>query len=53
MVSGKTHRASVYESYEAFKVGIAPVAKGDITLGEYIFADWKDVNKDPAVDECH
>ncbi|KAM0513536.1 hypothetical protein ACHAPE_007800 [Trichoderma viride] len=48
LVPGRTHKASVYESYEAFNGGSAPIARGSISLGEYVFADWKDVNMDPA-----
>lgn len=47
------HKASVFESYEAFKGGSTPISKGDITLGGYVFADWADVNMDPAVKPCH
>ncbi|QYT03139.1 hypothetical protein H0G86_010106 [Trichoderma simmonsii] len=53
LAPGKAHKASVYESYEAFKGGSAPISKGDITLGGYVFADWADVNMDPAAKPCH
>ncbi|KAL7935760.1 pyridoxal phosphate-dependent transferase [Trichoderma chlorosporum] len=53
MEPGEKHKTSVYESYAAFKGGSAPIAKGDITLGKYVFADWNDVNMDPAAEECH
>ncbi|KAK3936916.1 L-tyrosine decarboxylase [Diplogelasinospora grovesii] len=50
LVPGAKHKVSVYASYEDFKSGSCkPIATGSITIGKGgMFADWKDVNMDPA-----
>lgn len=43
------HRVSVYNSLADSRSGDAqPVARGEITLGTTVYADWKEVNMDPA-----
>ncbi|KAL8284400.1 hypothetical protein RB597_001861 [Gaeumannomyces tritici] len=44
-----THRASVYKTYEEYKSGTGkPIATGTVSVGDTVFADWGDVNMDPA-----
>lgn len=44
-----THRASVYKSYDEYKSGKGtPIATGTVSVGDTVFADWGDVNMDPA-----
>ncbi|KAI1774360.1 pyridoxal phosphate-dependent transferase [Hypoxylon cercidicola] len=49
IVFNEKHKTSVYSSYEDFQSGsVEPIATGDITLSQGIFANWKMVNMDPA-----
>ncbi|KAK8121519.1 Pyridoxal-dependent decarboxylase conserved domain [Apiospora kogelbergensis] len=48
------HRASVYRTYEEATGGeLQPMATGRISIGDTVFADWDDVNMDPAENEDH
>ncbi|KAK4168147.1 pyridoxal phosphate-dependent transferase [Cladorrhinum sp. PSN259] len=42
------HHASVYKTYEEAKSGSNPVARGKISVGDMIYADWHEVNMDGA-----
>lgn len=45
---GAKHRVLVYNSLADSRSGSAkPVARGEITLGTTVYADWDEVNKDP------
>ncbi|KAL8393901.1 hypothetical protein RB595_003599 [Gaeumannomyces hyphopodioides] len=49
-----THRASVYKTYEEYKSGKGtPIATGTVSVGNTVFADWSDVNMDPAEHSDH
>ncbi|ETS84850.1 hypothetical protein PFICI_02875 [Pestalotiopsis fici W106-1] len=45
------HKASVYKTYEEAKSGGGkPIATGIISIGDTVYADWDDVNMDPAAE---
>ncbi|KAK5994151.1 L-tyrosine decarboxylase [Cladobotryum mycophilum] len=48
LTAGSKHRVSVYESYHNLGSGGACIARGYITLRQEPFADWKEINGDPA-----
>ncbi|KXH51499.1 hypothetical protein CNYM01_07651 [Colletotrichum nymphaeae SA-01] len=51
---GFDHKASVYKTYEEAKSGKGePIATGTISIGDAVFADWDDVNMDPAAENDH
>lgn len=46
------HRVSVYNSLADTRSGMAqPIARGGITLGKTVYADWKEVNMDPTTQD--
>ncbi|RMJ20189.1 hypothetical protein CDV36_000032 [Fusarium kuroshium] len=54
LVKGFDHKASVYKTYEEAKSGEGkPIATGTISIGDTVYADWDDVNMDPAADHHH
>lgn len=51
---GFDHKASVYNTYEEAKSGKGQsIATGNISIGDAVFADWDDVNMDPAAENDH
>ncbi|KAG6354646.1 hypothetical protein INS49_004664 [Diaporthe citri] len=49
---GAKHRVSVYNSLADSRSGTAqPIARGEITLGKTVYADWEEVNKDPTIED--
>lgn len=51
---GFDHKASVYKTYDEAKRGMGePIATGTISIGDAVFADWDDVNMDPAAENDH
>ncbi|GAW26287.1 putative L-tyrosine decarboxylase [Rosellinia necatrix] len=51
LVKGVDHKASVYGTYEEAKSGEGePIATGTISIGDTVYADWDDVNMDPAAE---
>ncbi|KAK4668537.1 uncharacterized protein QC764_708110 [Podospora pseudoanserina] len=51
LTKGAVHSMSVYETYEQYKNGSAPITTGKVTIGETTFANWPAVNMDPADEE--
>ncbi|KAF6824113.1 hypothetical protein CPLU01_11042 [Colletotrichum plurivorum] len=48
---GVDHKASVYRTYEEAKSGEGKsIATGTISVGKTVYADWDDVNMDPAAE---
>ncbi|KAF6802836.1 hypothetical protein CSOJ01_11308 [Colletotrichum sojae] len=48
---GVDHKASVYHTCEEAKSGEGkPIATGTISVGKTVYADWDDVNMDPAAE---
>lgn len=46
------HKVSVYNSLADLRSGTAqPIARGEITLGKTVYADWKEVNMDPTAED--
>lgn len=51
MTKGVDHKASVYKTYEEAKsIEAKPIATGFISIGETVYADWDDINMDPAAE---
>ncbi|UQC81238.1 uncharacterized protein CLUP02_06724 [Colletotrichum lupini] len=51
---GLDHKASAYKTYEEAKSGKGQsIATGTISIGDAVFADWDDVNMDPAAENDH